>query len=412
MPETTLWNRRFVFLLLAQTGFGFAHSAFLMLPKFLATELAAGPAEIGGVVAVSAISIVLFLIPAGSMVDRHGRKPFLVAGTLLMAVASASYVLVHEIGAFLYALRLLQSLAFAYAFAAGGALCIDAAPPERIGQALGLYGLSYIVMGAFAPAVVEGLVELRGWDACFWLTAATSTLCATLSLFVREERVEPGATPHVPLTSIVARPEMRRATLVVGLLGIAFGCAFNFYQPYALSLGILELRDFFIAHSVAAASCRLALGPFIDRIGLRRVSLGSLSLYAVVIFGMTWLDEIGLVLLGLGMGLAHGLFYPSYTGTVLMGCPAAERGRRMSIIQAGLNVGVAAAGIVLGTVAARWGYPIVFQIATGSLLLAAWLIATTPRPAPEPLPDVGEVAATAGGGLLPATGVADPIREG
>ena len=131
MPEKTLWNRRFVFLLLAQAGFGFAHSVFLMLPKWMATELQAGPDEIGVVVAVSAISIVLFLLPAGSIVDRRGRKPFLVAGAALMSLASALYVYVDSIGPLLYGLRLLQSIAFAYAFAGGAALCVDAAPPNR-----------------------------------------------------------------------------------------------------------------------------------------------------------------------------------------------------------------------------------------------------------------------------------------
>jgi MFS family permease len=390
MPETTLWNRRFVFLLLAQAGFGFAHSTFLMLPKFLATELGAGPEEIGSVVAVAAISVVFFLIPAGSMVDRHGRKYFLIGGTALMAVSSAGYIYVHEIGAFLYGLRMLQSLAFAYAFAAGGALCIDAAPADRLGQAIGLYGLAYVVMGAIAPAAVEMIVAASGWNSSFLLAAGTATLCGVLCLFVHEERVDHVIADHVPLFTIVKRPEMLRAVLVIGLLGIAFGCAFNFYQPYALSLGIDELRNFFIANSISAAVCRLGLGPFIDRIGLRRISLASLALYAVVILAMSRLDYFGLVSLGLFMGIAHGLFYPAYTGIVLTGCPHAERGRRMAIIQAGLNIGIAAGGFALGWVAARWGYPVIFQIASISLVVAGALIAFDPRRRPD--------AETLGGG--------------
>ena len=126
MPERTLWNRRFVFLLLTQAGFGFAHSAFLMLPKWMATELDAGPDAIGNVVAVSAAGIVLFLMPAGVMVDRYGRKRFLAAGAALMAVTSLCYVNVESIGGMLYGLRILQSIAFAYAFAGGAALCVDA----------------------------------------------------------------------------------------------------------------------------------------------------------------------------------------------------------------------------------------------------------------------------------------------
>jgi MFS family permease len=391
MPESNLLNRRFIFLLIAQAGFGFAHSSFMMLPKFLATELAAGPVEIGRVVSVSAISIVFFLIPAGAMIDRHGRKRFLIAGAALMALTSALHILVHEVGYFLYALRIVQALAFAYAYAAGAALCVDAAPPARLGQAIGLFGLAYVAMGAFAPAVVETVVETDGWNTAFWIAAASASLCGILSIAVHESRPDRTMEPHVSLSASAVRPAMLRALVVIGLLGVAFGCAFNFYQPYALSLGITELRDFFIANSIAAAACRLVIGPFIDRIGLRRISLASLSLYAVVIWCMVYLDEIGLTILGLSMGVAHGLFYPAYTAMVLADSPAVERGRRLSIIQASLNLGVGAGGVGLGWMAAQWGYPLIFQVSAMAIVLAATLIVLeTPSEATSDAADLNE----------------------
>ena len=378
MPSTTLWNRRFIFLLIAQAGFGFSHAAFMMLPKFLATELDANAREIGSVVTVSAIAVVFALIPAGAMVDRYGRKYFLASGSALMAVSSVGYVFVHEIGFYLYALRMLQSLAFAYAFAAGSALCVDASPPDRTGQAIGLYGLTFIVMGALAPAAVETLAKLRSWDDCFLLAAGAALFCSLLSLFIREEHVERNETDSAPMREIWARRDMRRAGIVVGLLGVAFGGSFNFYQPYALSLGFVDLRDFFIANSLAAAFCRLALGPFIDRMGLRRVSVISILLYAFMMFAMTWLPEIGLIVLGFGIGCAHGVFSPAYTALVLEGCPRGERGRRLAMIQAGMNIGIGFAGFALGWVAVEFGYPPIFQIASAGLLVAGLLIALAP----------------------------------
>ncbi len=371
MPYKTLWNRRFVFLLLAQAGFGFAHSAFMMLPKWMATELQAGPDEIGVVVAVSAISIVIFLLPAGVIVDRHGRKPFLVAGAALMAFASALYVYVDSIGPLLHGLRLLQSFAFAYAFAGGAALCVDAAPPNRLGQAIGLFGLTYVLMGAFAPAVVESVAESSGWDGAFSVAAVAAALCATLALFVHEDPIAPTSEGPVALGSILREREMLASIVIITLVGVAFGCAMNFHQPYALSLGLTELRAFFIANSSAAAATRLLIGPFIDRIGLRSISFVSLLGYAAVVLSLVWLDQIGLATLGFCMGLSHGLFYPSYTGMILADCPPEQRGRRMSIIQAGLNLGAGIGGLGLGWLAAEAGYPLIFQVSAAALLLAA-----------------------------------------
>ena len=197
------------------------------------------------------------------------------------------------------------------------------------------------------------------------------------ALFVFEDPREPSAAAHVATGAILARSAVRRAMAVVALLGVAYGGAFNFHQPYALSLGITQLRDFFLAHSLAAGGSRIVLGPFVDRIGLRRISLASLALYAVAVLAIAWLDRIGLLILGLGMGVSHGLFYPAYTGVVLEGCAPAERGRHIALLQAGLYLGIG--GFVLGAIAARWGYPVIFMLGSATLV-AAFALAASDRP--------------------------------
>lgn len=370
-----LWNRRFVVLLLAQIGVAYANSSFLILPKFLATRLEAGPEAIGRVVLISSLAVVVSLLPAGSLVDRHGRKHFLTAGAALMGLACAAHVFVDSVGPLLYGLRVVQALAFAFAYAAGAALAIDAAPPARLGQALGLFGLVYVLTGALAPAAVEAIVAVRGWSPAFLLAGSAAIGSALLSLSVSEPRSESSGATHVATRTILARPRVRRAMAVVGLLGIGYGGAFNFHQPFALSLGITELRDFFLAHSLAAGASRIAMGPFVDRIGLRRISLASLALYALAVFAIAWLDRIGLLVLGLGIGISHGLFYPAYTGVVLEGCAPAERGRHIALLQAGLYVGIGLGGVALGAIAARFGYPAIFVLGSAMLVGAFALIA-------------------------------------
>lgn len=376
-PRATarLWNRRFVVLLLAQIGVAWANSSFLILPKFLATRLEAGPEAIGRVVLISSLAVVVSLLPAGSLVDRHGRKRFLTAGATLMGLACAAHVFVDSVGPLLYGLRVVQALAFAFAYAAGAALAIDAAPPARLGQALGLFGLVYVLTGALAPAAVEAIVAFHGWGPAFLLAGGAAMGSALLSLSVSEPRSASTAATHVATRTILARPRVRRAMAVVGLLGIGYGGAFNFHQPFALSLGITELRDFFLAHSLAAGASRLVTGPFVDRIGLRRISLASLALYALAVLAIAWLDRIGLFVLGLGIGVSHGLFYPAYTGVVLEGCAPAERGRHIALLQAGLYLGIGFGGVALGAIAGRFGYPAIFALGSAMLVGAFALIA-------------------------------------
>ena len=113
-----------------------------------------------------------------------------------MCVSPLGYVWVDEVGALIYALRIVQALAFAMAFTAGATLCVDQAPPERLGQAIGFFGLSFLSLNAIAPAVVETLSDRFGWSWAFAASAAGAALCALLSLFVRDRPRTGGVLPQ------------------------------------------------------------------------------------------------------------------------------------------------------------------------------------------------------------------------
>ena len=156
-----LFTRDFAALLVANVCFGYAFSSYFLLPKFLVVALGGGPREIGTVAGLYGAAVVLCLPVMGAAVDRRGRRDFMTAGGLLMGVASLGFAAVDSVGPLLYALRAAQGVAFAMTFAAGGALAVDLAPPGRLGQALGIFGLSFISMNAVAPAAVEWITWLR-----------------------------------------------------------------------------------------------------------------------------------------------------------------------------------------------------------------------------------------------------------
>ena len=186
-----LFSRGFVLLLVAQLCFGFAHSSFLLLPKYMVNELAASASQIGWAMACFGVIAVVCLPPIGAVVDRHGRRDFLTAGSLLMAVTTLAYVAVDEVGPLLFALRALQAVAFSMAFAAGAALAVDAAPPERLGQAIGIFGLTFLSMNGCAALVIEGVAESSGWKSCFVLSAGAALAAAVMSRAIPEPPLTP-----------------------------------------------------------------------------------------------------------------------------------------------------------------------------------------------------------------------------
>ena len=62
-------------LLAIQLAHGFAFSSFFLLPKFLTTELGAGPELIGRITAVAGIAGVLSVPLVGIWIDRELAAP-------------------------------------------------------------------------------------------------------------------------------------------------------------------------------------------------------------------------------------------------------------------------------------------------------------------------------------------------
>lgn len=370
----------FAALLVANVCFGYAFSSFFLLPKFLLHALGAGPRDVGWLMTVHGGVIVLVLPLLGAAVDRSGRRPFLMAGALLMAAATAGFPWVDEVGPLLFGLRMLQAVAFAMVFAAGGALAVDLAPPARLGQAIAIYGTSFLSMNAVATACSELLADRFGWSSVFAVAALGALVCAGLTLRIRESAPGPTAAGDATtLVSLALRPSTWRVVCVIALVGAALNAVFSFHQLFAFELGIRDVRRFFVAYTLAAVVVRFAFGHYIDRWGYRNVALGALALYVVVVFGVRAVEQLGLVLLGLGIGLAHGVFYPSFNAVVVAGSHAAERGKLMGVFQAAFQLGPTLGGGFFGALAAHQGYPAVFAFASGGLALAFVVLCVSPE---------------------------------
>ncbi len=370
----------FTALLVANVCYGYAFSSFLLLPKYLDVELLAGPADVGALMAVHGAAIVVLLPFLGAAVDRFGRRGFLVAGALLMAASSAGYVAVHEVGPLLYALRVAQAVAFAMVFAAGGALAVDLAPPERLGQAIGFYGLSFLSMNAVAPAVVEQVALRAGWATAFGTSVVGALLCAALALRLPTGAPVEGRNGNgASLLEVALRRSQAPALLVIALVGSGLSAVFSFYQLFALELGFERVSSFFVAYSLAAIVMRAGFGHLIDQWGHRRVSTGVLVVYIAAVLGVARLDLFGLPLLGACLGVAHGVFYPSFNAVVVAGVGAGERGKVMSLFQAAFQVGMAGGGLGFGLLADSAGYPIVFETAAVGLAVALGVLVASGR---------------------------------
>ena len=374
-PRPRLYTPAFLGVLAMLTVFGLAFSSFVLLPKYLAVELAASGTQIGGVAAAFGFAATLLMPAAGVWIDRHSRLRFVIAGSLLMSASSFAFLAIDSMGPAVYALRFAQGAAFGMVFTAAGALVTDMAPAQRMSQAIGLLGLTVLSMNAVAPALVEAIVARWGWGPAFWMAGIAAALSCLACCFLREAREIPSRDQHVPsLRQVLLTRRALWYTSVNGLIGAAFGAIFTFSQPFALELGMTEVGGFFVGYALTAIPVRLFAGQLPDRIGRGRVALASGVLYAACVFWMAWLTPPALAWIGAAFGLAHGFFFPAFNALALEGSTDLTRGKVIALFQAAFNCGWALGGLVLGPIADGPGYPAVFQVSGLWVVLALGLL--------------------------------------
>lgn len=369
-----LLNGEFALLLTIGAVFGLAFSTYFLLPKYLATVLAADPVTIGGVSAAFWVSSVLFIPFVGERVDRHGRKSFASIGGVVLALSCAGFLWVESVGPLIWLLRIGQGLGFTLFYVAIATLAADLAPPARLSQALGIFGAVMISTNAAGPAFAEWTSAQFGWDAVFAATAIAAVVAALLTRLLPDQ---PKANLHpqrAGMVQVMRRPGMMRILVVSMLMGWVFGTLFTFYQPWALSLGIDKVAAYLVTYALAAVLVRVLFGDLADRLGRLRVVRATLLLYALAPLALIWLDVLGLLVAGAVLGLAQGIYYPAFNAVAIDCASATERGKVMAAYNGAFNLGLSAGSIALGYVLAATDYRTIFAIAAALSLAAFGLL--------------------------------------
>ena len=384
-----LW-RRFINhpavpIVLIQTGFGFSFSTYFLLPKFLVTKLQATPTQVGQVTAVSILAAVIVVPWVAPRMDRMPRRSLILVGTLMSAFASLAFTQVTTIGPLIFLLRVFQGLAFVLVFNSVATLVVDSAPPKRLSQAIGLFGVLMMSTNAIAPAIIEPLSARHGWTPAFILAAMTSFAAAAgVALLRSNPLVKPNASKHLDerLPRVLRQP--RTLIILAGstFIGAGFGTLLTFIQPFALSMGIEEMRGFFISFTVTAIAVRLTLGSVADRWGRQRIVRMSMLFYGATVCAAALLEPGLLPWIGGALGLAHGLTYPALNALAIHGVPVPHRGTVMTFFNGAFNAGFAASALCLGFVVDAKGYRWVF-IATGCAVVTMSLGLTWVRESVE-----------------------------
>ena len=168
----TRW--RLLALLIAMTGVS-SLSLNILVPAIpsLVAKFAADPASVQLTVSLYLLGLAVAQLVFGPLSDRFGRRPVVLAGLALAAIASTAAIFVASISSLIVA-RVAQSLGASTGQTIGRAIIRDLYDREHAASMIGLVTSVVVLMPMAAPLIGGILDTLFGWEAIFIFTAALS----------------------------------------------------------------------------------------------------------------------------------------------------------------------------------------------------------------------------------------------
>ncbi|MCC6780648.1 MAG: multidrug effflux MFS transporter [Hyphomicrobiales bacterium] len=158
-------------LLIAMSGVS-SLSLNILVPAIpsMATKLATDPAYIQLTVSLYILGLAVAQLVFGPLSDRLGRRPVVLAGLALAAVASAAALLASTVVG-LVAARITQSLGASTGQTISRAIIRDLYDREQAASMIGLVTSVVVLMPMAAPLIGGILDTLLGWESIFVFTA-------------------------------------------------------------------------------------------------------------------------------------------------------------------------------------------------------------------------------------------------
>ncbi len=345
-----------------------------VLPRYVHGPLDGGNVAVGVVIGSYAATGLLLRPLAGRFADRRGRRPAVLIGSLVVAVAGFLYLLPFGVPG-LIAARLALGAGEGAVFTAGSAWIVDLAPPERRGRVIGLYGLAVWAGLSIGPLVGELLLHASGYTAV-WLFAGAAPLIGALVAFRLPDPYRPPVS-HTERQPLIARQAIRPG-IALSLASTGYATVATFVVLHLDARGVGHGATVFGAFASMVVLTRLIGGNLPDRVGPARVATVAASVEAVGLLTIAVAQTLPVALAGaLAMGAAFSLLYPSLSLVVVSRVPEARRGAALGTFTAFFDAGVGLGAPIAGLAASLSDYEGAFLFGAAVALASSATIALT-----------------------------------
>jgi MFS transporter, FSR family, fosmidomycin resistance protein len=379
--------------LLIGNGHFLSHFYVLCLPPmFLAWQSAFNVsfAELGMTIALMSGTTAVLQTPVGFLVDRHGARPYLVGGTLLMSLTIAAMGLAANFWQIL-ALATLSGVGNSVIHPSDYAILSGSVDTDRMGRSFALHTFSGNLGFSAAPPVMALLMAALGWRSSLILVGLLGvpvvvSILLQSGILKDQVRHEPRhAGPRLSGRELLLSRTMLLffAFFLLGSMAGAGVQSWLITVLHTVKGMTLEAASTSLTAYMAGSTVGVLVGGWFADTYKRHV-LAFAVVQTIVSAGLTlavgWLALPGLAVIALmfGSGLALGSSRTPRDVMLKDAAPPGQIGKVFGFVSAGLPLGSALTPVPFGFLIDR-GHPEFILVLVAALSLASLLCVGTAR---------------------------------
>lgn len=325
-----LLTRDFGLLVLGHLLQAIGYSSMLLLPVYV-TALGADRTTVGWVMGAGAVGGLILRPLGGWAIDRFGRRPTIMVGTLALFIGMVLIWWVDRVGPLLYLSRVLVGAGAGTLFTAYFAFAADIIPTSRRTEGIALFGVSGLLPLMVNP--VADRLSIQPLELQWFLPVIGLIVLASILpvLPLRDPPRAPRDRKALPIKAALLHRDLWSVWWATIVFAGGVAMFFAFASVTAMDRGIANPKDLWFAYAGAAVLIRLFGAKIPDRIGAHNLVAPALCVYSICFLLMAEAQtSAAFWVAGACGGIGHGYCFPVLAGQVVERSDASVRGAAMA----------------------------------------------------------------------------------
>ncbi|MFC4600258.1 MFS transporter [Cohnella hongkongensis] len=360
-----LWTKSFIGLIL--TLFFLCFGFYLLLPTLplYIKESGIEESQLGLIIGSFTLSAVVARPIIGGLLDRYGRRFFIIAGLIVFAISMFLYNWASGI-LFLFLLRILHGFGWAMSTTAIGTSITDVIPDHRRGEGMGWYGLSMTVSMAIGPIIGVWMVQSYSFNQLIHVAFCLSISAILIALLTKVPVLRSDNKGKIAYFDKSIFP----ISIAIFFLALTYGGITTFMPLFAESIHV-NAGTFFLVYAIALTVTRPIAGKLADRYNEGSIIIPSLLVTIAALLLLSLSNGLlGVIVSAILYGIGFGSAQPTLQAAILNLVSPTKKGVANASFFTAMDLGIGLGSILLGLVSQFLGYPFLFTVCAVSGFLS------------------------------------------